>query len=198
LIETVSQENDARWESDCSFHFIDTTASDFQQQIQSRLSDIDCVFCTTPSREALFPASYLTKRNSNGRQPFISAIGSWQSDMLELDPALLHHAIASETGYNPASGYSSGVVLVDDRDYALHNSGEVVQSKVTANDMVELGQIVALRSGKTKPLNSQHITQTNAFISQGFVVYKSIGVGLTDLTAANATLALRKKKQHHL
>lgn len=198
LIETVSQENDVRWRSDCSFHFIDTNASDFQQQVQTRLSDIDCVFCTTPSRAALFPASYLTKRHSNARQPFISAIGSWQTDMMELDPALLHHAIASDSGYNPASGDSTGVVLVDDRDYALQNSGELVQSKLSASEMVELGQIAALRSGKTKPLNHEHIERTNGFISQGFVVYKSIGVGLTDLTAANVTLALRKKTQHRL
>jgi len=198
LIETVSEENNTRWKSNLSFHFIDTTASDFQQQIKARLSDIDCVFCTTPSRKALFPASYLTMRNGNGRQPFISAIGSWQSDMMELDPALLHYAIASETGYNPSSDESQGVMLVDDRDYALRNSGEVVQSKIAASDMVELGQIIALRSGKTKPLNSQHIQKTNSFISQGFVVYKSIGVGLTDLTAANATLALKKQKEHRL
>lgn len=117
---------------------------------------------------------------------------------MELDPALLHHAVASESGYNPASGDTSGVVLVDDRDYALQNSGKVVQSKLSASEMVELGQIVALRSGKAQPLNHEHIDRTNAFISQGFVVYKSIGVGLTDLTAANVTLALKRKQQHRL
>ncbi|KAJ5692230.1 hypothetical protein N7462_001653 [Penicillium macrosclerotiorum] len=196
LIETLSRENKTRWMSGCSFHHIDTTATDFQQQIKTCLNEVDCIFCTTPSQKALFPADYLTRRSRNGqRQPFISAAGSWQSDMMELDPALLHHAIATEGGYNPVNGNAHGVVLVDDRNYSLYNSGEVVQSKIAARDMVELGEIVSLRSGKTKPLNNQHIELTNRFISQGFVVYKSIGVSLTDLTAANAIVALRKKKQ---
>ncbi|KAJ3532021.1 hypothetical protein NM208_g8623 [Fusarium decemcellulare] len=198
LIAKVSQENNARWKSNCTFNFINTTAPDFQQQIEARLSNIDCVFCTTPSKKPLFPASFLANPRSDGRKPFISAIGSWQSDMIELDPALLHHSIAAEGGYNPASGENKGVVLVDDRDYALKNSGEVVQSKVTGEDLVELGQIVALRKGRTQPLNDKHLDDTNKFISKGFVVYKSIGVSLTDLTAGNAVLALSKKKQARL
>jgi ornithine cyclodeaminase/alanine dehydrogenase-like protein (mu-crystallin family) len=199
LIGTVSKENAARWKSACSFHFINTSAPDFQQQIETRLSDIDCVFCTTPSRKPLFPASYLTKRKSSARQPFISAIGSWQSDMIELDPALLHHGNAADGGYNPVTSEAKGVVLVDDRDYALLNSGEVVQSELTAEEMVEIGQIVALRSGKLQSIHPRQVEQTNRFISEGFIVYKSIGVSLTDLTAANAVLALRqKKKDHHL
>ncbi|KAF7516959.1 hypothetical protein PCG10_001701 [Penicillium crustosum] len=199
LIATVSKENEARWKSNCSFHFIHTSAPDFHQQVETRLSDIDCVFCTTPSKTPLFPASYLTKRESSSRQPFISAVGSWQSDMIELDPALLHHAIAVDGGYNPVTGEAQGVVLVDDRDYALLDSGEVVQSKCTAEQMVELGQIIALRSAKLQSVHPKQVEQTNRFISEGFVVYKSVGVSLTDLTAANAILALREKKNdHHL
>lgn len=119
--------------------------------------------------------------------------------MIELDPALLHHAIPADGGYNPVIGEPKGVVLVDDRDYALLNSGEVVQSKLTSQDMVELGQIIALRSGKLQSLHNKQVEQTNRFISEGFIVYKSIGVSLTDLTAGNAVLALRqKKKDHHL
>ncbi|KAM0425392.1 hypothetical protein ACHAPT_009449 [Fusarium lateritium] len=197
LIKQVSQENEARWKSSCSFHFINTTSPDFQQQLQDRLSNIDVVFCTTPSRKPLFPASYLTQQRSDGRQPLISAIGSWQSDMIELDPSLLHHVLATESGYNPANGEPKGVVLVDDRDYALENSGEVVQSKITADNMVELGHIVALRKGKIQPLNDSHVEETTRFISEGFVVYKSIGVSLTDLTAGNAILALAQKKRQH-
>lgn len=199
LIKTVCEENEARWKSNCSFHFIKTSAPDFQQQIETHLSDIDCVFCTTPSRKPLFPASYLTKRKDSNRLPFISAIGSWQPDMIELDPELLHHAIAADGGYSPLSGEAKGVVLVDDRDYALLNSGEVIQSRRTAQDMVELGQIIAIKSGKLRNLHHEQLEQTNRYISEGFIVYKSIGISLTDLTAANAVLALvQKKKDHHL
>ncbi|KAL5362024.1 hypothetical protein BJX96DRAFT_185752 [Aspergillus floccosus] len=198
LIETVCRENEVRWKSECSFHAINTTTSDYQEQVKNRLRDADCIFCTTPSRKPLFPVSYLTEQNSLGRQPFVSAVGSWQPDMVELDPALLHYAIASDGGYNPSSSEAKGVVLVDDQHYALENAGEIVQSQVTARDLVELGQIIALRSGKIEPLHQQLVQQTNRFISQGFVVYKSIGVSLTDLTAGNTVLALYQKKQHCL
>ncbi|KAJ5335627.1 hypothetical protein N7452_008030 [Penicillium brevicompactum] len=192
LIATVSRENAARWKSNCSFHFINSNTENSQQLIRTCLSDADCVFCTTPSRKPLFPSSYLTNQRSENRQPFISAIGSWQSDMIELDPALMHHALIADGGYNPHNGQSKGVVLVDDRDYALANSGEVVQSKLGAHDMAELGQILATRTAEGQP------DRTHRFISEGFIVYKSIGVSLTDLTIANAVLALRQKKQHHL
>ncbi|KAL4748212.1 hypothetical protein BDW72DRAFT_214979 [Aspergillus terricola var. indicus] len=198
LIGTVSRENKTRWKSDCTFHFINTSALKFQEQIKTCLSGADCVFCTTPSRKPLFPANYLTESRSNGRQPFISAVGSWQSDMIELDPSLLHHTIAADSGYNPISGEDIGVVLVDDRDYALENSGEVVQSKLKVKDLVELGQIIALINRKVATVNDRQIEQTQRLISQGFVVYKSIGVSLTDLTISNAILALARKQHNHL
>ncbi|CAG7926842.1 unnamed protein product [Penicillium olsonii] len=197
LIETISEENATHWKSDCTFHFIHA-GEQSQQEIETRMSDVDCVFCTTPSRQPLFPSTYLTKRNGSTHQPFISAIGSWQQDMIELDPPLLHHAVVTEGGYNPASGESKGAVLVDDRENALMNSGELVQSKLPAHDVVEIGQILAMKSGRHANLPEEQVKQTNRFVSEGFVVYKSIGVSLTDLAAGQAVLALREKKQFHL
>ncbi|CAG8934644.1 unnamed protein product [Penicillium salamii] len=197
LIETISRENASHWKSNCSFNFI-RAAAESQNEIEKRLLDVDCVFCTTPSQKPLFPSTYLTKRGSGSRQPFISAIGSWQSDMIELDPALLQHATFAQGGYNPLTGESKGAVLVDDRENALANSGEVVQSKLPARDLVEIGHILAMKSGRSANITRTQIEQTNRFISEGFVVYKSIGVSLTDLTAGQAVLALRQKKQHHL
>lgn len=198
LIATVSRENAARWKSRCSFQFIHSSAEDSQRLIENCLSDVDCVFCTTPSRKPLFPSSYLTKRRSENRQPFISAIGSWQPDMIELDPELMRHAVAAGSGRNQHSEESIGTVLVDDRDYALVNSGEVVQSKLGARDMVELGQVLAIKSQQGQKHAENQVDRMNRFTSEGFVVYKSIGVSLTDLTIANAALVFRQKKQHHL
>ncbi|KAL3463500.1 hypothetical protein BJX64DRAFT_276392 [Aspergillus heterothallicus] len=191
LIETVSKENKARWKSACAFDYIGTTASDFQEQLKSRLAEADGVFCTTPSQSPLFPAAYLTEKGDTKRRPLISAVGSWQPDMIELDPALFHHAIGAHGGYNPATGEQKGVVLVDDRDYAVGHAGEILQSKVSAEQMVELGHIIGLRSGKVHPVYDSHLEKMNRFISEGFVVYKSVGVSLTDLTIAKAILKLK-------
>jgi len=64
-----------------------------------------------------------------------------------------------------------------------------------AEDMVELGQIIALRKGRMQPPDEEHAEQADRFISEGFVVYKSIGVSLTDLAAGNTIIELIQSKQ---
>ena len=196
LIETVSRENESRWKSACVLDFICAGRSDAQVQIKHRLVAVDCVFCTTPSRAPLFPAEYLMEREGVGR-PFVSAVGSWQVDMIELHPGLLRYVVGAPWGYNPVTGEERGVVLVDDRGYVLENSGEAVRSGLVAEDMVELGQIISLRSGTVPALSGRRVEEMYKFVSEGFVVYKSIGVSLTDLTVADAILALKQRKEAH-
>jgi len=114
--------------------------------------------------------------------------------MVELEHALLHHAISANDGYNSVTGESRGVVLTDDRDFALQNCGEFVNSGIPAKDVVELGEIIVLKKGKGKSKQGR-IDKTIKFISEGLVAYKSIGVSLTDLTVSNAILELVKNKQ---
>ncbi|KAE8416785.1 hypothetical protein BDV36DRAFT_284308 [Aspergillus pseudocaelatus] len=198
LIATVSAENSARWNANCSFQFIDNNSPDFQQTLELRLRDVDCIFCTTPSKKPLFPASYVANRGS--RQPLISAIGSWQADMIELDPELLNLAVAPNAGYNFLTGKDDGAILVDDRDFALTNSGELVKSRTNAKDVIELGEILALRSGKLSPQSTREMAaeKTDHFIAEGLVIYKSVGVSLTDLTVSDAILKLAKERQQKL
>lgn len=61
LMATVSKENSARWRSGCSFHYINSTVLDAQREIENFLGNAECIFCTTPSKKPLFPASYLMK-----------------------------------------------------------------------------------------------------------------------------------------
>ncbi|KJK66596.1 Ornithine cyclodeaminase/mu-crystallin family protein [Aspergillus parasiticus SU-1] len=198
LIATVSAENSARWKANCSFEFIDNNSPDFQQKLQARLGNVDCIFCTTPSKKPLFPASYISNRGS--RRPLISAIGSWQSDMIELDPELLRLAVQPNAGYNPLTGKDDGVILVDDRDFALTNSGELVKSRTKAGDVVELGEILTLKSENLSSVSTTKmaVEKTDRFVSEGLVIYKSVGVSLTDLTVSDAILRLAKKRQQKL
>lgn len=195
LIATVSGENRTRWQADCSFRFLDTSAFGSLQQLESLLIGADCIFCTTPSKKPLFSAGYLAKRTS--RRPFISAIGSWQPDMIELDPSILDLAMSDKRGYNPVTGENKGLVLVDDREFALTNSGELVQSKIEARNVVEIGEIIALKNGRGIPrfLERADIERMEQFFSEGFIVYKSVGLSLTDLTVSDAILALSRERQ---
>ncbi|KAJ5336921.1 Ornithine cyclodeaminase/mu-crystallin family protein [Penicillium brevicompactum] len=192
LILKVSRENGTRWNSECVFDFIGNTTSDFQQRLEARLRGADCIFCTTPSKKPLFPMGYLGERD--GRRPFISAVGSWQSDMIELDPALLHLAVAPNSGYNPITQKDDGVILVDDREFGLTNSGELVQAEIAARNVVELGEVISIMGKEKADFASARIAKTKEFISEGFVIYKSVGVSLTDLTISNAILQIAREK----
>lgn len=121
--------------------------------------------------------------------------------MIDVYPSVLYSAIATQNAYNPMTGEPRGVVLVDDRAFWLRDCGELVKTQIPTADVLETGEIIALRNGRAKPepLNAEHTrkVKANRFISEGFVFYKSVGVSLTDLTVSNAILAL-SKRQHHL
>ncbi|RMD40044.1 hypothetical protein DV735_g5074, partial [Chaetothyriales sp. CBS 134920] len=135
LIEQVRRENEAGWKAEVEFAIMLQPPPPNPAELEEVLRQADVVFCTTPSKHVLFPARFLNKKSGCC---YVSAIGSWQADMIELDPRLL----------NEAAG--AGIVIVDDR--------------------------------KEKCLET------------GLVVYKSVGVGMTDLAAARIILALAKRK----
>lgn len=193
LIDRVKQENQLRWKSDCTFHCLDPSAPDHARLLETRLSHIDAVFCTVASKSPLFPAAYITERTSD-RKPLLSAVGAWQADMIELDPAILQHAVNTDDGCNPVGG-PGGVVLVDDGKCALVHSGELTQSGLAQDQLIEVGRIVAMKLGRLPSAYSLDFEKTTRWIEEGLVVYKSVGVSLTDLAAGNAILTLAKEKK---
>ncbi|GKZ37445.1 hypothetical protein AbraIFM66950_008995 [Aspergillus brasiliensis] len=198
LIGRVRRENVGRWRSGCEFKVVCTDAKDGEAErtIQGYLEEADGVFCTTPSQKPLFPATWLMKRDRGGRKPLVSAIGSWLPEMIELDPELLRGVVHGEDRFDPLTGdEGKGVVLVDDRDYALGGCGEIVQSGLAGTDMVELGEILALKSGRIQASHDEHVRRIERFMEEGFIVYKSVGVSLTDLTAGREVLRLYREKQ---
>lgn len=88
--------------------------------------------------------------------------------------------------YNPNGG-PGGVVLVDDREIAQKNTGEFTNSKLKTEQIVEIGEV--LGSKETYPAD-KHLSK---WFEEGFVVYKSVGVGLTDLSAASSIVELAER-----
>ena len=133
------------------------------------------------------------------RKPLVSAIGSWLPEMIELDPELLRGVVCGEEGVNPLTGERGrGLVLVDDREYAMHGCGEVVQSGLAGEDLAEIGEVLAVKSGRIRVSGDEHVRRVERFMQEGLVVYKSVGVGLTDLTAGREVLRLYQEKQGNL
>ncbi|KAI0513280.1 hypothetical protein F5B22DRAFT_247113 [Xylaria bambusicola] len=183
LLAKVREENSTRWKSAATMQAIDPSRSDYQECLKGHLSVADAIFCTVGSTEPLFPASYVLN-DGRKRQPYVSAVGSWQPDMIELDPELIHQTVKGIT-----SGSRAGSVLADDRKYVVEHSGEFARSKIGAEHVVEIGEVGNLQNSETnkKPLEN--------WMKDGLLVYKSVGVGLTDLAASNAIMAIAKERQ---
>lgn len=186
LIKSLKEENGLRWNSPCEFDLLTFSQEGAQEKLQLRLAEADVIFCTVASQNPLFSLESLALERRQGTYPLITAVGSWQSDMIEVHPAIIRHIIGSKDF--SANGSTNGVILVDDAKAALTHSGEVVQSGLTMVHMLEIGNI--LRSKR----NSDLTRDQTAWLAEGLIVYKSIGVSSTDLVAGNYILALAEKK----
>ncbi|KAK5072406.1 hypothetical protein LTR64_005125 [Lithohypha guttulata] len=179
MVEQVQQDNERIWKSPATLTALDPGDSNYEQSLQEAVGQADVIFCTTPASSPVFPAQYLTKDES-ARHCFISAIGSWQANMIEIDPALVSEASQS----------ASGIVVCDDRSEVLKSSGEIIQSGLRAEQITELGELLHMRGSSSTDF-SQKMQQS---LQDGFVVYKSVGLSLTDLAAANIILPLAEKQ----
>ncbi|KAF2970925.1 hypothetical protein GQX73_g2627 [Xylaria multiplex] len=166
LINKIKEENYLRWKSTATIEHLNSSVLNFQELLKSHLSSADAIFCTVGTIEPLFPASHILAE-AKERQPYISAVGSWQPDMIELDPELLRHAAKGESGLTELT---SGSVLVDDCEGALLHSGEVIRSGLGIKDLVEVGEIESIRQKK----GGQWLPQIR--LEEGLLMYKSVGV----------------------
>lgn len=152
-----------------------------KQEVEARIVDSDVVFCTTPSKAPLFPASLLTAEQARKKTRYISAIGSYKLDMAELDPELLRE-VANSSGVF-ASQVWQGTITVDSREGCLHEAGELVSSGVPPEKWMEVGAI-----------KNESSAEMDRWLEDGFVIYKSVGVGIMDLAIGRALLDLAQAK----
>ncbi|KAI0965045.1 NAD(P)-binding protein [Xylaria arbuscula] len=184
LVKKIKEENDTRWKSEARIEYLDISSPNVQRLLRNHLSLADAIFCTVGATEPLFPARYILA-NAKDRQPYVSAVGSWQPDMIELDPDLLHAAKAGPG----LTEFASGSVLVDDGQGALLHSGEVIRSGLAIEDLVEVGEVESIRRNE----RDEWLPQTQ--VEEGLLIYKGVGVSTTDLAASNAILAFARKRQ---
>lgn len=188
LAKQVGEENKRYWNSRASLAALDPSRADYDQCFNIILAAANAVFCTVGAKSPMFRLAHVLGSGSAKRRraPFVSAIGSWQADMIELDPEVLRHAIT-----HPGGGCKGGLgsILVDDRDECLANTWEFIQSGLGLEQVVEVGEILSWQRGKQKAQPSADDQARELWLSEGFVIYKSIGVGLTDPAIANSVLS---------
>ncbi|KAK9419913.1 putative Ornithine cyclodeaminase [Seiridium unicorne] len=153
------------------------------ENLEDVVVDADVIFCTTPSTEPLFPAKFLTSESSQRKTRFISAIGSYRLDMAEIDPELLQ-AVVDPSGIFSQQVWE-GHIVVDSREGCLKEAGELVSAGLDPVKMSEVGQIIG--SNDAPPALTK-------WLKSGFVIYKSVGLGVMDIAIGRQLLQLAKAK----
>jgi ornithine cyclodeaminase/alanine dehydrogenase-like protein (mu-crystallin family) len=182
-------------------HFSIVAADSSPEQgdrLESLVRNADVIFCTTPSRVPLFPGEWLLSKSRSSAGPFISAIGSYKLDMQEIDPELLKAVVLdgkgplasnTHTGGNGQRG--EGVILVDSREACAQEAGEIVLAGLPAESQLEIGFI----HDRLKTSDAESRERLVSWLGEGFVVYKSVGLGIMDLAVSNALLDLAVSKE---
>ncbi|KAI1069380.1 hypothetical protein LB507_008752 [Fusarium sp. FIESC RH6] len=192
LVKQATEENQKYWKSEAKLDVLDPAQSDYDEALASLLGSADAVFCTVGSTSPLFQLKTILGDGSRSRLPFVGAIGSWQPDMIELDPEMLRHAASRDDSYSPRG--AKGSILVDDLEEALVKSGEVIQSGLKEDNLLQVGEVLDWLGDKSSRKPEGGIEKLKTWISEGFVVYKGIGVSVTDIAAGNAILELARKR----
>lgn len=194
MLETLANDDRSKWDGKgegVKIEALDGSRPDFQEVLESLLNEADVVFCTTPAKQPWFPARYLTEKQWKGR--YVSAIGSYKVDMKELDPAIFQFVVQSKDGWDPQHDQKKGgggVIVVDTREGCFHEAGEIVQGKIQESEVVEVGEIVNVQETSA----DQGGEKMKQWLESGFVVYKSVGMGIMDLAVGSALCQMAKEK----
>lgn len=155
--------------------------------VQNVLAEADAIFCTTPSTAPLFPVRHITSEEACKRSKYITAIGSYRLDMQELDPNLLRHIVDSNDATIGDSD-KHNTIAVDSREACFQESGEIANAKLRPEQVSEVGGILnEVRSSSPAPGLSD-------WLANGLVVYKSVGIGVMDLSLGLRFRDLAKAK----
>ncbi|ELR05089.1 hypothetical protein GMDG_07131 [Pseudogymnoascus destructans 20631-21] len=118
---------------------------EYARLLKEQLRAADVIITTVPSTTPLFDHSILTSTEGRRRGRLIIAIGSYKPHMIEIPVELFQQAVKPHEHrhyHNHAS--EGGVVVVDTLTGCLKEAGEIIQSGLSPNQLVEVGELVML------------------------------------------------------
>lgn len=155
-----------------------------EHRVRDVLAEANAIFCATPSATPLFPREYITSAAARKRAKYITAIGSYRLDMQELDPDLLRHVVDESN----ASTSEAKTIVVDSREACFQESGEIVNAKLTGAQLSEVGETLEqMRSDVATP-------GLGEWLAEGLVVYKSVGIGVMDMSLGHRFLEFAEER----
>ncbi len=128
--------------------------------------------------------------------------------MAELDPQVLRHAVAPSSSdaveekphihWHKHADRGVGVVVVDGLDACLREAGEVIQAGLRADQLVELGELIMVKRAFHAEVAlggpGAGGDSMRRWLSEGNVLYKSVGLGLMDVCVGENLVALARRK----
>ncbi|KAK5118861.1 hypothetical protein LTR62_000070 [Meristemomyces frigidus] len=211
-----------KYNSKTKTNIITPSHTEYERLLKEFVRSSNVIFCTTPSNQPLFPATYLTNPEGRKKGRYIACIGSYKPHMIELHPDILRDAVAPhhEHKHMHRRQREGGAVIVDTVSGCLKEAGEIIQAKLLPDQVVELGELFLLKReaerkralahdglvkhglGSAAEGNGekgcQFQEQQNSglieWLTKGNVIYKSVGLGLMDVVVGNELVRLAKER----
>ncbi|KAL8750561.1 MAG: hypothetical protein Q9199_006983, partial [Rusavskia elegans] len=111
--------------SKLDFSIVSNEYGEYNRLLKEHVRKADAIFCCTPSTTPLFPAEYLTSTEGRKKGRYVSAIGSYRHDMIELHPDIIRQAVAPEhKHHHHKHAERGGVIVVDSLEASMKEAGE--------------------------------------------------------------------------
>ncbi|KAH6690651.1 hypothetical protein F5X68DRAFT_203443 [Plectosphaerella plurivora] len=168
---------------------------EYARLAREQVADADVVFCCVPSREPLFEADLLTSHEGRRKGRLVVAVGGAAPGTRELPRELLLQAVKREGSHLHFHKHApdGGAVVVDTIEGVLKDSGEIVEAGLKPSQLVELGELVELHR-QSEGDESKKDKKLATWLSEGTVIYKSVGLGLMDLAVGSHLIELAASK----
>jgi ornithine cyclodeaminase/alanine dehydrogenase-like protein (mu-crystallin family) len=155
--------------------------------IEDAVRRADLIICATSAAEPLFPSTWV----ADGTH--VVLVGSYTPKMKEVDGELVQRAARSS-----ASGTCKPVLLVDSKESCMIEAGELLEAKISVEEMTEIGALVpSLQDGTVDEICLGELFQRVQDLpmnedAQGHTgpvtIFKSVGVGIQDVVIAKAVV----------
>lgn len=185
------------WEH-VKFSVVTPEFGEYGRLLKDEVRKADVIFCCTPSRDPLFPHEFLTSHEGRRKGRYISAIGSYAPHMIELHPEIIKTAVKVDHGHRHYHKHArqEGVIIVDTLDGCLKEAGEIIQAKITPEQLVEVGELIMVKKSSIKEIEAGGEGEKGLleWLQKGNVIYKSVGMGLMDLVIGGELIRLGKER----
>lgn len=179
------------------FSIVSNEYGEYTRLLKDHVRKADAIFCCTPSTAPLFPAELLTSTEGRKKGRYVSAIGSYRHNMIELHPDIIRQAVAPEhKHHHHKHAEKSGVIVVDSLEACMKEAGEVQQAGLNAEQMVEIGELLMVKKASMLEIEKggEGEVGLKRWLQAGNVIFKCVGLGLMDICVGEDLVMLARER----